>query len=59
MKDDYQNTNDQEQVNLELENTNDAQHKREVKKRLDDILEQKRLRKSIGMDDTHNYWDEL
>lgn len=59
MKDSYQDINNQEPLNSELENSEDTQHKREVKKRLEDILEQKRLRKSIGMDDTHNYWDEL
>ncbi|ATD00041.1 MAG: PA3496 family putative envelope integrity protein [Pseudoalteromonas spongiae] len=59
MKDNYQNINNQEPLNSDLENNQENEHKREVKKRLEDILERKRLRKSIGMDDTHNYWDEL
>lgn len=59
MKDNYQNIHNQEPLNSDLENNQENEHKREVKKRLEDILERKRLRKSIGMDDTHNYWDEL
>lgn len=59
MKDNYQDTNNQDLIGSELEDAQDSQHKREVKKRLEDILEQKKLRKSIGMDETHNYWDEL
>lgn len=59
MKQDYQDTNNPLPVNDELDKQDEILHKREVKKRLEDILEQKRLRKSIGSDETHNYWDEL
>lgn len=59
MRDNYQNIYNQEPQSSDLESNQENQHKREVKKRLEDILEQRRLRESIGMDDTHNYWDEL
>lgn len=37
----------------------DNSEKRKVKKRLEDLMEKKRLRENIGMDESHNYWDEL
>ncbi len=39
--------------------THANEKRRKTKKRLDELQEQKRLRESIGMDDTHSYWDEL
>lgn len=37
----------------------DVVKRRELKRRLDDLLEQKQLRKSLGMDEEHSYWDDL
>ena len=53
-----QKKNSGEELELDL-SPSEAEQKRKVKRRIDDILEQKRLRQSIGMDETHNYWDEL